>query len=464
MHHAKSTLAEVLALKLHEIKIEDIADEVRLLATGLFVDTVGVTLLGMTDTSVSVLQSALKDQCALGPASVIGSDIKLNILDAALINGAAAHAADYDDMASAMAGGGHPSAVLVPTVLAVGESVNATGAQVLEAYIVGFEAACRLGRVVHWHHYEKGWHPTSTLGVFASAMAAVRLLGVSIHNSATALGIAASFASGVKANFGSMTKPLHVGHCARNGVFSAQLAANGFSSNLAAIEHRQGFLATFNGLSNARPEYILDDWGKILEIEKAGVGAKQFPCCGSTHAAIRAVLKIRNMRVPHKNIESITVTENRRRVPHTDNPNPTTGTQAKFSVQYVVARAFIDGVVRLEHFEENAFMDPYIRSLMQKIKIETYPPAPIDDSGDENNAFAADVQIRWCDGDIRTASTPNMLGRGALDPMTSDEQWEKYQDCASRLLNVEKARKSYEMLNKLETVAQISEITSVLRA
>ena len=162
--------------------------------------------------------------------------------------------------------GGHPSAPIVPALFASGEMLDCTGRDFIAAYVAGFETETRIGRGVNLHHYEKGWHPTATLGVFGAAAACCHLIGLDRAKTAQALAIAASLASGIKANFGTMTKPLHVGHTARNGLFAAMLAREGFTANDAALEHKQGFLHVFNGVGNFDAEEILADWGRPYDI------------------------------------------------------------------------------------------------------------------------------------------------------------------------------------------------------
>src|SRR6185437_15616128 len=185
-------------------------------------------------------------------------------LDAALVNGTAAHALDFDDVSNSL--GGHPSAPILPAIFALGEVLDCAGQDFVAAYVAGFETETRIARGVHFHHYEKGWHPTATLGIFGATAACCHLMRLKPAQTAQALAIAASLASGIKANFGTMTKPLHVGHTARNGLFSAMLAREGFTANDAALEHKQGFLRVFNGAGNFDTEKILADWGRPYDI------------------------------------------------------------------------------------------------------------------------------------------------------------------------------------------------------
>ena len=193
-----------------------------------------------------------------------------------------------------------------------------------------------------------------------------------------ALGLAASFASGLKANFGTMTKPLHVGHATRNGLFAALMVREGFTANPAALEAKQGFLDVFNGPGTYDVERMLADWYAPLEVEGGGEpGLKPYPCCGSTHASINRMIHLaRTHNLTPERVETIEVLPHARRLPHTNNPDPRTPLGAKFSVQYVVARALADRAVRLEHFEEAAPFDPVVRELMARTEARPHPGMP----------------------------------------------------------------------------------------
>ncbi|MEJ8848853.1 MmgE/PrpD family protein, partial [Variovorax rhizosphaerae] len=209
-------VALALAEHLNSLRLEDFSSRAVETASVAITDTVGCALAGATEPCTTLLfGTAINDEPA-GKSTLWGSKARASMLDAAMFNGTAAHAIDFDDMAEAM--GGHPSVPVLPVAIALGEQLDSTGAEVLEAYVVGFEAECRLGRVVHPHHYERGWHPTATLGTFGACAAGARLLQLDTDKTAIAFGLCASMASGVKANFGTMTKPFHVGMAARNGL------------------------------------------------------------------------------------------------------------------------------------------------------------------------------------------------------------------------------------------------------
>src|SRR4051812_36989670 len=219
------SLAHEFANRITSQRFEDLPQQAVHWAKVGILDTVGATLAGCTEDTARLAERALV-LCS-GPSVIFGSSRRANPLDAALVNGAASHALDFDDCNNTI--GGHPSAPVLTALFALADEVGASGKEFITAYVLGFETETKLGLAVNFHHYTKGWHPTATLGAFGSTAACARLLGLSEQQTATALAIATSFASGVKANFGTMMKPLHVGHCARNGMYAARLAREDYT-------------------------------------------------------------------------------------------------------------------------------------------------------------------------------------------------------------------------------------------
>lgn len=450
-----TTLATQIAERIHALRFEDISSAALDWTASAFVDTVGVTLAGIVEQAPGILMRVPGIAAAKGPSLILGTSRRTSALDAALVNGIAAHALDYDDVAGSL--GGHPSAMLVPMLLPLAEMLGRPGREVVLAYVVGFETMCRIARGVHHHHYEKGWHPTATLGIFGTVAAASRLLGMDIERTAVALGIATSFAAGLKANFGTMTKPLHVGHAVRDGLFAALLAEGGFTANPSAFEHKQGFLDVFNGPGTYDEARILDEWYDPLECGGAGdPGLKPYPCCGSTHPSIgQAIALSRRHDLAPEKITRVIVMPHARRLPHTNNPNPRTPLAAKFSLQYCVARALANRCVKLAHFEGDAPFDPAIRALMQKIEVKPHPDMPED--------LGTEVIVEVGDGVRFAARLDDYPSRGpAGDPMTHAELWSKFADCATRSLRREQLSPAFETLMDIAAVENVSDLTRLL--
>jgi 2-methylcitrate dehydratase PrpD len=235
-------------------------------------DTLGVGIAGSCEDAAVIARRVVGN--ASGGAVVWGTDRRCDPLEAAFMNGIAANVLDFDDCTDNL--GGHPSAPVLPALFALGDKLGASGRDVITAYVVGFEVETRLGCGLNFHHYEKGWHPTSTLGIFGAGAACAKLLGLDEDRTTQTLALCASMASGIKSNLGSMGKPMHVGQCARNGLLAALLASDGFTGNANALEHHHGFFDVFNGAGNYSIDSILCKWGDPWEIENPGIAVKQY--------------------------------------------------------------------------------------------------------------------------------------------------------------------------------------------
>jgi len=448
-------LAAALARRVHALGAGALDARTVDAARTAIIDTLGVTLLGSGERAVAMLRATLGDSLA-GPAQVAGSAETASVLDAALLNGVASHALDFDDFTQDF--GGHPSVPVVPGLLALAQARHASGRALIAAYVAGVETETRIAHGVHFHHYEKGWHPTSTLGVFGAAAAASHLLRLDEGATAHALAIAASLASGLKANFGTSTKPLHVGHCTRAGVHAALLAEQGFDASAGAFEHPQGFLRVYNGEGRYDVEAMLAPWYEPPLVCEPGISLKQFACCGSTHPAIYMALALREEEpVQPQAITSVEVLTHPRRLPHTDNPDPRTPLEAKFSMQYCVARALADGEPRLAHFEGDAPGDARVRALMQRVRVGPHPEM----ASRRDRAFGAEVIVELAGGRRLSRRTEHMPGRGPANPMSRQELEAKFMDCASRALGEARAATLFNALCALESAPDVAAVAAL---
>ena len=422
-------------------------------------DTIGVTLAGSREDAVQLAASAL--DLAQGPALVLGTSRRVGTLDAALINGTASHALDFDDCNNTL--GGHPSAPVLSALLPLAEHLGSSGKDFLTAYVVGFEVETKIALAVNFHHYTKGWHPTATLGAFGAAAACAKLMGLDAEGVATALALAASFASGIKANFGTMTKPLHVGHCARNGLFAARLASNGFTANADSVfEHKQGFLDVFNGPGTYDVERALGAWANPLDIVEPGIAIKQYPCCGSTHPALDAMLDLVRLHRPcPDSVARVDASIHGRRLAHTNRPDPSSPLDAKFSLQYVLARALIDGHVGVSDFNGNAHEDSRVRSLLPRIHVEAYDQTGAGGFAADNH-FGGLVQITLHDGRVLTSQVEQPLGRTSANPLPETRLHEKFRLCAATVLRDDAIAAVVDLVERVETLVRMDEITALI--
>ena len=452
-------LALILAERALSVKTQSLSAEIIASAKIAMSDTIGVTLLGASSDTAEIARQAAAITEQEGTATILGTTLRANQLDAAFANAVAGHAFDYDDFTELF--GGHPSVPILPGLLAVGETTSATGIELIRAYIIGVELETRLALGVHFQHYEKGWHPTSTLGVFGAAAGCAYLLNLDATQTAQAIAIAASNASGIKANFGTMTKPLHIGQCARSGVLAAQLAAKGFTANPHALEAPQGFLDVYNGPGNYSIDRILDKWFDPPLVLSPGINLKQFPCCGSTHPAIFAAIRLRErQRLDHKRIRRIEILTHPRRLPHTNQPHPQTSLESKFSIQYCVARALVDGQVTLADFENAAWEQTNITRLLSITQVGEHSDMVKLESG----TFGAQVNITLENQEQISERIDHGGGRGPDNPMTDTERRNKFVDCASRTLPNAQVSRLFDTLEQLERVHSISKLVELARA
>ena len=452
-------IATQLAERIHALRFEDLTPVSREWVGTAFIDTVGVTFAGIVEEGPRILMR-MPGMDAPGPCAVIGTDRRIGPLDATLINGTASHALDYDDMVGSLAG--HPSAMLVPPLLALGEYLGSSGRDLALAYVVGFETACRIGRGVHHHHYDKGWHPTATLGIFGTVAAAARLLNLTVDQTAAALGLAASLACGLKSNFGTMTKSLHVGHGTRSGLFAALMVREGFTANPATFEHKQGFLDVFNGPGTYDTSRMLGDWYAPFECDGAAdTGLKPYPCCGSTHSTIECVIEMAKQHdLNPEQVAKLEVMPHRRRLPHTDNPDPLTPLAAKFSQQYCAARALVSRSAKLEHFEGDAPFDPVVRALLQRTTARPHP----EWADDAPLQWGVEVVVTMKDGRrlVSRVDDYKRFGPGSRT-MPREAMWEKFEDCAKRSLPRTQIAPLFEQLEQIDRVENLTEVTRLMQ-
>ncbi len=356
------------------------------------IDTLGVTLAGGVQDGASKLRAVIVPSAASGNSRVFGTELKLNALDAALLNGVSSHLLDFDDSNPRLHG--HISVAVLPALLALADEQGRHGEALLRAYITGYETAVRMGKAVSPFQYRHGWHPTTTVGVFAGVAACAVLLDLNEQQTATALAMTASLASGIKSNFGSETKALAVGQAARSAVMASKLAKEGFSAGATAFEHHQGYFHVYNGEANVDPLPLTERWDAtpfILDTVKSN-NYKYFPCCYAILSPLDGILALREEDRAFAGGESNTFASRFTpiRFPHINIPQPENPLAGKFSLHYCVARAFVTGTLTLDDFIDDArFFDPTTQALMQKVTLEKH---------DEEITHSAFVTLTTTDG------------------------------------------------------------------
>ena len=449
------TIAEELGRRIAAMNFASLPQEAVHWAQVGILDTVGVTLAGRDEGCTQIVSRIAPP--GAGSARLMGSRATTAPLDAALVNGTAAHALDFDDCSNSL--GGHPSAPILPALFALADARKVSGADFIAAYVAGFETETRIARGVNFHHYEKGWHPTATLGTLGAAAASAHLMRLSPEQTTRALAIAASLAAGIKANFGTMVKPLHVGHAARNGLFAAMIAADGFTSSADVFEHKQGFFLVFNGAGNFNADAVLADWASPLDILKPGIAIKQYPCCGSTHPAIDAMLDlVETHKLTPAVVEHVQSWTHPRRLNHTNRPRPNSALDAKFSVQYCLARALMHGQLKIEHFEGDTYRDPAVTALLARVNAAPHPEMTMA----QTDHFGGEVRIKTRDGRELAAKVDRPLGRGPEKPLPKSRLEAKFLDCAERAVEPAAAQRALEMIGRFASLEDVRVLGTLL--
>jgi 2-methylcitrate dehydratase PrpD len=268
------------------------------------------------------------------------------------------------------------------------------------------------------------------------------------------LGIAASSAAGLRANSGTMTKALHAGMANRNGLQAALLAEAGFTANPGVLEHRFGFMAAFNGgIAEGRPA-ALDGWGEDFALLSPGIAIKQYPCCAFVHCAIDAAVALRR-EIAGRPVVAVRVELHGKRLKNIDRPEPHSGLDAKFSTQYLTARALLDGGVGLGDFEDSRIADPRARTLAGRVTLAAHDAADLS---------LGRVQVTLDDGEVLSAEASVAMGRGPANPMTPAEFRAKFDDCVGRMLPVAAGAQLYQSLTALPELTSIRSLTALTAA
>ena len=363
--HSQS-LSDSMARFAVECRSEDIPDSALEVMRWSILDWCGVALAGYSEPVSEKLRRLALHDGGREEATIVGSPVKVPVRSAALVNGSTSHALDYDD--SHFSYVGHPSAAVIPAVLAVSEQRQVDLTRFVEAALIGVEATCRIGQWLGRDHYQAGFHQTATSGCLGAALAVSRLLNLSFDETLHALGLATTRASGLKSQFGTMGKPYNAGIAATNGVEVALLAADGFVSRPDGLECEQGFGPSHHG-ENYYPDTVLDGLGRRFIFES--IQHKFHACCHGLHAAIEALKQARDEHgLSASDIDSVNITTNPRWLKVCNIAEPETGLQAKFSYRQVVAMVMNgQDTSALASYSESACADGHNRQMRNKVNV-----------------------------------------------------------------------------------------------
>lgn len=442
-------LTQALGAYVARPPFESVPDDVAAVLRTAFVDTVACLFAGREEAVTKAALALVRARGSKPQARLLFGGERAGVADSAFVNAVAAHALDYDDMAL----NGHPSVVLVPALLAAGEAAASDGAALLRAHLVGYEVWAELVRREPDPLHGKGWHPTSVMGTVAVAAAVANLQGLDAGAASHALGIAASMASGLMGNFGSMTKPLHAGWAASHGIEAVQMAQHGVTASGDVLESATGFLAALSpqGRADRSPWQASTE----LRFRTSGLSIKKYPVCYAAHRVIDGVLNLRQRHgFQPDEIERFvpTLSDVTARVLHRH--RPTTALEAKFSIEFACAMAALKGSVGLREVTDAQVTRTDVQALMTRVEPHHVAPGcPIEPGFALHDA----VQVHLRNGTVLDSGPIRFAGGHAQAPLTAAEVAAKWHDCLASVGESQPA-----LLQRLQTLGSTSSDTQAV--
>ncbi|MDL2226065.1 MmgE/PrpD family protein [Deltaproteobacteria bacterium OttesenSCG-928-M10] len=460
------TLTERLAEYTLSFNATSVRSEVKELAKPFFIDCLGCIIAGGQGAPSLIARQYCAENFGPKPtATVLASGgLKMDAEGAAMINGISSHFHDFDDVMPTM--NGHPSAAVLPAVLAAAEECGASGEEALIAYIAGVEVCDIMSRGLNQEdhkHYQRGWHTTSTLGIFGATAAVALLRRLTQEQLVMAFSMAASEASGLKGNFGTMTKAFHAGRAAAKGIMAAKLGQLGYGANPNIIEMVEGFAyATTNGELGAEAMTARMDSGESVFISP-GLTMKPYPCCKCNHNGIDAVYILKEKyNFKPEEVKSVVCGVQPFTMVNLKYPEAKTYLEGKFSMSYNVALSMLrDKRPGIRDFEGDTpyITDQAVLDFMKKV--EMVVDHSIAGGAYANGGWEANVTVELNDGRSFKESVPYSRGESA-NPLTTDEVLEKFSDCMAVTLDPAKTGPVIDLLKDLETMPLISDLTAAI--
>lgn len=406
-------------------------------------DSVGCMVAGMNESAAVTARRYVSEKATGVQAHAIGLSAKTDLACAALVNGVAINALDFDDVSIAM--NGHPSAVILPAAMACAEWLHTDGETFLNAYIAGIETASLFGMGVCPESFQRGWHCTSVIGILGAAAAAGRLLGLSETELSSALCLAASEASGVKANLGSMAKPFHCGRAAQKAIEVVSLVRCGCGANLSALDALDGLAYLIAGTLHTEPIHKALSSG-VSVFRNPGIGLKPYPSCKCTFNGIDAMLQLMKKHGKcAEEIRSVSCALQKTAYENLRCHHPETSSQKKLSMEYCLAVAAIAGNVTLEQFASDGVPDRDVQQLMERIQVVQ------DDSLEPFEEDTAEVILTFQDGTSDRLRVEYALG-SPQNPLTEDAVREKFRICCTQNLSKEYVQDLWSSLDGIRAV------------
>ena len=448
-----------------QVQWRDFPSDAVALAKRCATDGLGVILAGSTTRGSAILRDYIGTGDGAAEATVLGQQIfRTSARSAALANGASGHAMDFDDTQLSTTPDRifglltHPTLPPLVAALAIGERLRASGTQVLEAFLTGFEVECKIAEAIHPNHYKKGFHSSGTIGTFGAMAAAAKLLGLDAEATANALSITASLCAGIRVNFGTMTKPLHVGYAAQNGITAAELAARGFTGGHDGLDGPWGFFQIFSFGDGFDPGRIIGQLGKPHSIVSPGVSIKPYPCGVLGHPTMDAMRKLVTTHdVKPEQIRAIRLRAGSNILNPLRYPIANTELEAKFCPAFMLASIALHRKAGIHEFTDEFVQSAPVQKMMAKVERILDPD--IEARGFDKIRSTVEVDLE--DG-RRLVEHADERYRGGPDrPFTREELHDKFTDCASLVLSGSAITETLRMVESLEQVPDIADLIAL---
>jgi 2-methylcitrate dehydratase PrpD len=442
-------VTRALAKYVVSAKSADVPAAVRKEAARTVVNWMGAALGGCRHQTTDNAIAALAPFSGPAQASILGRTERLDIMHAALMNGISSHVLDFDDTHQKTII--HPAAPVLPAILALAEYRPLSGSDFLTALVLGAEVECRIGNMSYPKHYETGWHITGTAGVFGSAAAVGKLIGLSEQQMVWALGLAAAQPVGLQEMFGTMTKSFHPGRAAQNGLTSAMLAARNFTSSNQSIEAKYGWA---NVLSASRDyAQLTHKLGETYEI--ALNTYKPFPCGIVMHPTIDGCIQLRNEhKLTADAISRVDLQVHPLVLQLTNQKTPASGLETKFSIYHAASVALIEGNAGIKEFSDQAARNPSVMALRDRVTAVA------------NSAIHEDqvrVAVSMKDGRRLEKFVEHAVG-SVEHPMTDSDLEGKFTRLADGVLPADRIRRLMDLCWKVDTLKDAAELAQAARA
>jgi 2-methylcitrate dehydratase PrpD len=432
------------------------------------IDGLGVMLAGSTQDASRILRGYVREVDARAESTAFGPEtFRSGASSAALLNGTSGHALDWDDTQLATSADRifglltHPTVPPMAAALAIAERQQASGAAFIEAFLTGFEVECKIAEAISPSHYMKGFHSSGTVGTFGAAVAAAKLLGLDGDRIAHALAIAASSASGIRVNFGTMTKPLHVGRASQNGVVAAELASRGFTGGEDALDPPWGFFQAFSHGEGFDADRIVGKLGNPHAVVWPGVSIKPYPCGVLGHPTMDAM---RRLVITHdvqpERIVAIRVRAGSNILNPLRYPIATNELEAKFCPAFMVSAIALRRKAGIHEFNDEFVRSRPVQEMMRKVERVLDPE--IEAKGWEK--IRSTVEVDLDDGRTLVEEADERYRGGPDLPFTRAELFEKFSDCASLVLPPSAIEETFSMVETLEDLSDVTELSRVLSA